>query len=278
MKLIVLLVVLALRRVEIAWPMFLREPNALRQSLLALAPRGGSDGIAWLLVVLVPALVVGLLMVWLHDFLWGLPGWIAGGVLLLWMLGTDSEFRQLDELVVRARMNDEDEFAALAEQQFDMQGAPGDDNYLQRLCERISGHEAGGLFATLFFLVTLGYGAAFLYVLNRWLAHSDHPGNQWARVCDTAFYWIPSRLLVLALALGGDFRRVMDAVDERLWRLDDSHDLFADALLAALDADNDEVEQDLSSAVVLLEDLQSLLLRVLAIWLIFAALWVLLVG
>jgi hypothetical protein len=56
MKLIVLLVVLALRRVEIAWPMFLREPNSLRQSLLTLAPRGSSDGVAWLLVVLLPAL------------------------------------------------------------------------------------------------------------------------------------------------------------------------------------------------------------------------------
>src|SRR5690606_3905279 len=261
MKLIVLLVVLALRRIEIAWPTFLREPNSLRQSLLTLAPRGSSDGVAWLLVVLLPALVVGLVMVWLHDFLWGLPGWIAGGVLLLWFLGTDSEFRQFDVLVVRARMNYEDEFSILAAQQFDMQGARGTDDYLQCLCERFSGREAGGLFATLLFLVTLGYGAAFLYVLNRWLAQSEHPGNQWARVCDSAFYWIPSRLLVLALALGGDFRRVMDAVDERLWRWDDSHDLFADALLAARDADSAEVEADRCTAAGPLADLRSLLLR-----------------
>lgn len=277
MKLIVLLVVLALRRLDIVWPSWLRDVNPVHLAMRRWVPQHAGDGPAWLLGVLLPAVLVTLVMAWLDQVAWGLPGWLVGGGLLLWLLGTESEFRQLDELVVRARMDDEEEFGALARDRFAMSDTVASEGYLQRLCRQVSEHEAGTLFATVFFFITLGYGAAVLYVLNRWLANSDAPGHQWAKICDAAFYWLPARLLVLALALGGDFRRVMEAVEARLWQFDEP-DLFADAMQAALDVDGDELAPELSSMVPVLEDLQALLLRVLAIWLIFAALWVLLVG
>ena len=277
MKLIVVLVVLALRRLDISWPAWLHQGDDRGKALSGWVPAGLPDGLAWVLKVLVPALVVGVALQFIGHYLAGVLAWLLGGLLLLWLLGTDSEFRQLDELIVRGRMKDADQFASLAHAHFGTEGVPGDTGYFSRLCHDISHREAVRLFSILFYLVTLGYGAALLYMLNLWLANRDEEGCEWARICEAAFHWLPARLLILALALGGDFRRVMEAVDGRWWSWEDSGEIFVDALAAALESDEDE-PSDLSGGVALLEDLQALLWRVLAIWLILAAIWVLLVA
>ncbi|MDF1781540.1 MAG: hypothetical protein P1U67_09615 [Alcanivoracaceae bacterium] len=287
MKLIVLLVVLALRRLDVNWPTWMHHDSASGQLNASLTPSVSADGLAWILKILLPAVLVGVAFYFLQHILWGLPAVALGVIVLLWLLGVDSEFRQLDELIVRGRMNDKEEFSALAQEKFGVEGDPEDDGYYLSLCQTISHREAVTLFSSLFFFITLGYGAVLLYVLNRWLAARDESGCEWARVCDAAFYWLPSRLLILAVALGGDFRRVMEAVDGRMWSWDKSQEIFEDAAIAALETEldaefdgrfgNDE-SGNLLAGVEVLEGLQSLLLRVLAIWLIFAAIWVVLAG
>lgn len=287
MKLIVLLVVLALRRLDINWPTWMHQDSTSASLNASFAPSVSADGLAWVLKILLPAVLVGVAFYFLQHFLWGLPAVALGVIVLLWLLGVDSEFRQLDELIVRGRMNDKEKFSALAKEQFGVEGSPGDDGYYLSLCRTIGHREATTLFSALFFFITLGYGAVLLYVLNRWLAARDESGCEWARICDAAFYWLPSRLLILAVALGGDFRRVMEAVDGRMWSWDQSQEIFEDAAIAALETELDtdldssfgrDESDNLQAGVDLLESLQSLLLRVLAIWLIFAAIWVVLIG
>lgn len=279
MKLIVLLAVLALRRLDIDWPGWLRRPDRHErfQDWLARLPfTGMGSGSDWLIRVLLPAVVVALITAWLYEIHWAWLVWLLGGVLLLWLIGVDSEFRSLDELVVRGRMNDADQLAAAAHAQFGMDGTPVEPGWFDRLMRRIMLREAAALFAVLFYFVTLGYWAALLYVLNLVLVQRSEPGSEWARTCHLAFYWLPSRLLILALALGGDFRRVMEAVEGRLWQLEEQEQVLADALAGALDLEPMQ-DDEFQAGVDQLEDLQSLLLRVLAIWLILAAFWVILV-
>lgn len=279
MKLIVLLAVLAVRRLDIDWPRWLRRPDRHErfQDWLAQLPfTGVGSGPDWFIRVLLPAVVVALITAWLYEIHWAWLVWLLGAVLLLWLIGVDSEFRSLDELVVRGRLNDADQLAVAAHSHFGMDGTPMEPGWFDRLMRRIMLREAVALFAVLFYFITLGYWAALLYVLNMVLVQRSEPGSEWARTCHLAFHWLPSRLLILALALAGDFRRVMEAVDGRLWQLEDQEQVLADALAGALDLEPMQ-DDEFQVGVDQLEDLQSLLLRVLAIWLILAAFWVILV-
>lgn len=280
MKLLVLLAVLALRRLELVWPAWLAGGGQMGrfQHWLGERLQGMGDLPAWMLRVALPALLVAWGMVVLHGILWGLPGWLAGAVLLLVLLGPESEFRHLDDILVRGRMNDPQALGDLARDHFGASGKPGDSGYFADLMVRILHRDSGHLFATVFYLVALGYWAAFLYLANRWLAgRVGVPGQQAAGVVDAAMYWLPSRLLIVVMALAGDYRRVMDAVDGRMLQMDDNRQVLEDATIAALDLGDSHDPDDLAAGVDLLEALQSLLLRCLAIWLILAALWVMLV-
>lgn len=281
MKLLVLLVVLGLRRLDIVWPSWLAGGGQMGRLQSWFDERIGpdmADLMAWVLRVALPALLLAWLMLVLHSWFWGLIGWLAGAVLLLALLGPESEFRHLDDMLVRGRMNDPDNLGRLASEHFAAEGKPGDSGYFAELMLRILHRDSGHLFATVFFLITLGYWAAFLYLANRWLAQRDGvPGHRAAMVVDAAMLWLPSRLLIIVMALAGDFRRVMDAVDGRMLQLEDNRQVLEDATLAALDLGEEPDPDDLPAGVDMLEALQSLLLRCLALWLIMAAVWVMLI-
>lgn len=283
MKLLVLLVVLALRRMEIAWPDWLmaRDRIARVQSRLTerLASLSMPAFIQWLLLVLVPVLLVALVLHWLHGFLWGLPGFIVGGLLLLWLLGGESELRQLDDLLVRGRMNDPEKLAEASGRYFEAPGEPDQPGFFPGLLERIVHLDLRQLFAITFWLIALGYWAALLYALNlQRLRDAQGQEREIARVLHTALIWIPSRLLVLCMALGGNFRRVADSVTGRIWQLDSGEDLLRDALAGALDVPELNDPESLQAGIDQLEALQGVLMRCLAMWLILAAVWVVVSG
>lgn len=281
MKLLVLLAVLGLRRLDLVWPEWLAGAGKMAPIQRWLGASLGeqmADLPAWLLRVALPALLVTLVMLVLDSWLWGLVGWVAGAFLLLALLGPESEFRHLDEMLVRGRMNDPDALGRLAREHFAAEGHPGDSGYFAALMLRILHRDSGHLFATVFFLITLGYGVAFLYLANRWLAaHPAATGHRAALVVDAAMYWLPSRLLIIVMALAGDFRRVMEAVEGRMLQLDDNRQVLEDAVIAAMDLGSELDPDDLPAGVDMLETLQSLLLRCLALWLIMAAIWIMLI-
>lgn len=300
MKLVVLLVVLALRRLDFAWPGAFLRRERFSEALAPLRDRIEGVGLPavlrWAALVLVPVAVVALLLCLLHSVLWGLPGFIAGGVLLLWLLGAESEFRQQESLLERGRMNDPEAFSEAAERHFGMRGDVDDagdaeqPDYFTRLYRRIVRQDARQLFATVFWLIALGYWAALLYVLNLTLVREESlreealdetaPEPSPARLMHTALFWLPSRLLVLCLALAGNFGRVADAVSGRVWKLDDGEALLDDALEGALEKPDPaaQAQDRLQAGVDRLEELQGVLLRCLAIWLILAAIWIVITG
>lgn len=282
MRLIVLLVVLVLRRLDLSWPEWMQNRRGERFFTSPLVSFSSAESVAWLLRVMLPGIVALFVLYGLGQFLWGLPALFAGGVLVIWLLGTGSEFRSLDELIVRGRLNDVEELESTACEHFGYTASLADEGYFVGLCRAIGRREAGYFFAAIFYLVTLGYAALVIYILNRWLAARSDSGSNWARACDDAFTWLPSRLLIISLALAADFRRVMTAVDGRVWQQQDSNqggnEVLLDALTAALDITDEDEQADIQEGVEILEELQSLLLRVLSIWLMLSAAWVLLVG
>ncbi len=274
MKLLVILLVLALRRRDGGWPLWLTREDRHQRCIGRLSLGGGA--LAWWLAVALPALLAALLFSWLCGLAGALLTLLLGSALLLWLVGVESEFRRMDTLLVRGRMNDREALAGSAAEAFDAEPLPpgpdGERTWFNDLGDRFV-LRAGDLFAVLFWVTVLGFGAALLFVLNRaWLRR--HPeDSDWARSLDAALAWIPARLTTLALALVGHFGMVAKAVSGRVWRLDDSRGLLTLAADAALGREAAADETAFQAGVNRLEALQELLLRALAVWLIFAALW-----
>jgi AmpE protein len=172
-------------------------------------------------------------------------------------------------------MNDPEGFAALATDEFDVTGTPGDPTYQSALTEKILAREQQ-LFIAIFWLVVLGFGAAFLVVLNRaWVIRAgDEQANNWQMRLDGWLSWPANRLLVLSMALAGDFTAVMEKMRGHWLRQEHSGESLQQVVNVALEAPPSGESGSLSAALDHLESLQGLLLRCVAIWLILSALWI----
>jgi len=158
---------------------------------------------------------------------------------------------------------------------------PGDPAYHQQLSEQILAREVR-LFVAIFWLVLLGFGAAFLVVMNHaWLQRqrrhcSESESLGWQQTLDDWLTLPPRQLLILSMALAGDFSAVMNRMRGRWWQLQPSDSLLLSVANVAQEEDSEARPATLNIAMDQLEELQGLLLRCVAIWLIMAALWIML--
>ena len=281
MKFIVLIVVMGLRRMDAGWWPLLAGEERHQRWLQRCGSHIGQPSRVWWVAVLLPAVLIAWGACWLSGF-WGQLLVLGLGTLLfLWLLGSHSEFRHVDELLVRGRMNDPDGFAALATDEFSVNGVPGDPAYHQQLSEQILAREVR-LFVAIFWLVLLGFGAAFLVVMNHaWLQRQRRHSSEseslgWQQTLDDWLTLPPRQLLILSMALAGDFSAVMNRMRGRWWQLQPSDSLLLSVANVAQEEDSEARPATLNIAMDQLEELQGLLLRCVAIWLIMAALWIML--
>lgn len=280
MKFIVLIVVMGLRRMDTGWPSLLAGDERHQCWLQRCGNHIGQPGRVWWGAVLLPAVLIGWGACWLSGF-WGqLLVLGLGTPLLLWLIGSYSEFRHVDELLVRGRMNDPEGFAALATDEFSVDGVPGDPAYHQQLNEQILAREER-LFVAIFWLVLLGFGAAFLVVMNHaWLQrqrrHCSEGDSPWQQTLDDWLRFPARQLLILSMALAGGFSAVMNQMRGSWWQLHPPASLLLSVANVAREEDSAASSATLNVAMDQLEGLQGLLLRCVAIWLIVAALWMIL--
>ena len=101
MKFLVLILVLGLRRLDTSWPLWISNPQRHQGWLQQWSNRLGQGQRVWWLAVLLPAVLIAALTCWLDGF-WGQLLVLALGIaLMLWLVGGQSEFRHVDELLVR---------------------------------------------------------------------------------------------------------------------------------------------------------------------------------
>ncbi|OJH07547.1 MAG: hypothetical protein AOY29_13515 [Alcanivorax borkumensis] len=281
MKFIVLIVVMGLRRMDLGWSTLLADDERHQRWLQRCGSRIGQPARVWWVAVLLPAVLIAWAACWLSGF-WGQLLVLGLGILLLlWLLGSYSEFRYVDELLVRGRMNDPDGFSALATDEFSVTGVPGDPAYHQQLNEQILAREER-LFVAIFWLVLLGFGAAFLVVMNHaWLQHKRRHGREedapvWQQTLDNWLSLPPRQLLILSMALAGNFSAAMNRMRGSWWQLPPSASLLLSVAHVAQEESSEACPATLNIALDQLEALHGLLLRCVAIWLIVAALWIML--
>lgn len=274
MKFVVMLLVLFVRRLNLVWPEWLAKRSwrarldlwQQRFEQSAALPR-------WLFSVLLPALLVMLVFYVLSNILWGLPAWVAGFFLLLWLWGTESESNQLDALLAYGRLQDWPAVDQLVDASVLQEAADKD----YRLDQRVLVVGTETLFASIFWLILLGYWACFFYLVNRlYLLHNQHKGEEEVAIAQAlhdVLMFPVARLLVVCMALVADYQAVMQAVKGQWWSASNEG-----LLLTASQAINSEATSDEDADVLLrLEKMHGVLMRAMALWLVIAAIWVLLV-
>lgn len=274
MKFIVLLVVLGLRRLDLHWPHWLVVKQRLEAQLPGWRQPATKPLLSWLLAVLLPTLVIALVLALLDRVLWGIPSWFAGGLLLLWLWGAKSEFRQVEELLALGRLGDRAGVERLAAENF---AVPAGAHFFRRLQQRFLMRDARVLFASIMWLMLLGYWAVFLYLANRlFVARVQPERNNLARLLDEVMFYPVARLLVICLALTADFRAVMHAVAGQ-WLHASGEQLLQLAATGVQASTATDTGDELPRETARLEQLHAALLRALALWLVVAAVWVMLV-
>lgn len=275
MKLLLLLLVLALRRLEWPWPDGLCANQRFAQQLMPFWRRlGRADALwHWWLAVVLPTLALLFIFCVLQQG--GLLGlllwWLLGVLLLLWLLGAEGDSRRLDVLLAHARLGNWDKVAGLASANFavtlEKQGVSG-------LEEGLLLRDLKTTLVTIFYLLLLGYWAVFLYFINEVYL------KLYAEKAAKSAFWLQklmlypvARLQLLSLALVSDFQAVMAAA-RGAWVTTESQRLLC-LLLPALLPSGDSAGQD--NRVVEVErlvELHAVLMRSLALWLVLAAIWV----
>lgn len=269
MNLFMLLLVLAVRRLDIGWTKSWVADDRVQRRLAPIMRwgEGKSKSLVWLLAVLVPVV----LWVWLKSALPVGLSYVAEAVLLLWLLGAESEFRYLTGLIQRIRMRDIAQLEAQARLHFGVQITTEDKSYLDKLSHSALMKSAEGTFAVLFWFFLCGTWGSLFYALNYALAQSQERGSL-AELLHKLLVWLPQRLLLVAMALAGSFRGATDNSARYWWQLDGQALLLA-AIPDGLDLPRNMPATFLEQAKVQLIALEGLLNRCLALWLIVGVLW-----
>lgn len=271
MNLFILLVVLAVRRVDIGWSQSWIAEDRIQRGIAPLIAwaKGKQKGAAiiWLVAVLMPVL----LWAWLRS--WVVPGvgYVLDVALLLWLLGAESEFRYLSGLIQRVRMRDAEQLETQARQHFALEQSANEEGYLDRLVHCVLVKSAEGTFALLFWFFLAGTWGSLLYGLNIALAKSLE-GENLAQQLHKLLVWLPDRLLLVAMAFAGSFRGAVEAGVRHWWQLNGSA-LFEAAIPDSLDLPRNMPSDFYDIAKVKLIALEGLLNRCLALWLIVGVLW-----
>src|SRR5699024_378656 len=190
MNLFVLLLVLAIRRLDIGWTKSWVADDRVQRRLTSVVRWGKgknkSPSVVWLMAVLLPVL----LWVGLKSFLPAALGYVIDAVLLLWLLGAESEFRYITGLIQRIRMRDIAQLEAQAKLHFGIEAGAADESYLDKLSYRALIKSAEGTFAVLFWFFLCGTWGSLLYALNCALAKSMERGSL-PELLHKLLVWLP---------------------------------------------------------------------------------------
>lgn len=274
MNFLAMLLLLALRRFDFSWSDFFLRAERHKKWLARMGENGGI--VPWCLLVAAPSVLFFALTMTLGGF-WGqLFLLLITLVAMLWLMGVQSEFRHVDELLIRGAMRDEQGFEELAKEAFGVEQTTDTHAYKRDLGERVLEKERDS-FLAFFWLIVLGPGAVWFVVMHRQWCR-QYEVSSWQQHLSDGLVWPVQRLMILCMALAGDYVDVMTLLHKNVTTLK-SHasDLLACAHAALGLETNRVTEQDaLTSTAAYLEALQSLQLRCMALWLMLGALWVLL--
>ena len=280
MKFIALLIVLALMQY---WgnSRVLHNDDWFRNLLGRLDSSGLPAAPCLLLATLVPAFLVGWLLTVADGWLFGLVGLGLNVLLLLYCMGRRDFEGLLNRYREQCRDGDFEAAFLLAQQEFPTDaemGGPGNPERLHRWMKRSLVYMAfERWFAVIFYFVLFGSAGALAYRLLQLAGEGDDdgPGRDFQQRALHLVDWLPTRFLVFAFALTGDYMGSREQLTSGMQNTDSpSADILSDAAHAALGlkstvfSDNGDVDAFSEISDWELGQLKSLLVRSAVAWIL----------
>jgi membrane protein required for beta-lactamase induction len=170
--------------------------------------RKGFIGIAVLL--LPPLLLVSLIQQLLDESLFGIPGAVFAGLVLLYSFGPEDLDQQINEFNAAREQDDQGKADSIAGRLLQEPPPPNEPAYTQAVAESILEQANNRTFAVIFWFILLGPFGALLYRLVSVLpklktSHTDMDFFIAAKQLLAILDWVPARLTAFSYAIAGSF-------------------------------------------------------------------------
>lgn len=225
-------------------------------------------------VVVFPPLILGVLVLLIGDWLFGLVGLLIYVLILMYSLGRGDLTAELNRYLDAWQRGDKQADTYMAAEWIgDLPDDLDETRLHQLLRKRFLYRSLERWFAVLFWFVIFGPSGALLYRLCRLeFDRGMDVMRPWIHVME----WLPVRILGLVFGLVGDFSNTIDAWRKDVLEIDVASDaLCDDYAVAALRLDTSGLSDgDLDSrsrAIIEWSDVQNLVHRAVVVWLVAIA-------
>ena len=218
--------------------------------------------------IIILALPVSLLLsvqIFLHDFLFNLPGFIFGIIIFIYCLGPACLSTDIEAYIHARTLGDEDEALHYAGTITDAAASTSPDQQTSDVTRAILHIANERIFATIFWFVILGPFGAMLYRLISELSKQIdfYELAEFSEFIHAIMAWIPARMLAAGYALTGNFDGAYHAYKDRAYTSNLSHsnnEVLVSTGLGAMQ--NQEAGNELSCIYAA----QALVMRAVIVW------------
>lgn len=217
-------------------------------------------------VLLLPVLFVLAIQISISGFLFGLPYFIFGILLLIYCLGPACLSGEIDAYMDARSLGDEDEALHYAGVITEQAASTVPDQQTTDVTRAILYAANDRVFSVIFWFVWLGPVGILLYRLIAHMSKDEgHDGDmkEWAIILHSLMIWIPARMLAFGYALTGHFDGALAAYNNRPYESDisiTSYDTLVATGLGALK------ESNISDEISAIAAARNLVMRSIMVW------------
>lgn len=230
-----------------------------------------NDLVKLILVLLLPLVIIFLIQLLLIDFLFGIPYFVFGIIVVLYCLGPACLSSDIEAYLDARSLGDDEEALHYAGALTETAASTVPDQQTSDVTRAILHVANERIFSVLFWFVILGPIGAAVYRLMTNISKRDEvdPLVQYARLIQSMIAWIPAHLLAAGYALTGHFDGAFRAYQSRPHESDISvanHDVLVTTGLGALRG------QEATDEISCIQGARDLVTRSIMVWIAVLAL------
>jgi AmpE protein len=219
----------------------------------------------FILILALPAAILIVVQVLLHDFLFNIPLFIFGVIVFIYCLGPACLSTEIEAYLHARTMSDEDEALHYAGTITNAPASTSPDQQTSDVTRAILYVANERIFATIFWFVILGPFGCMIYRLVSELSQliEFNELSEFSEFIHGIMAWIPARMLAAGYALTGNFDGAYHGYRERVQSTDISQDNAEVLISTGLGAmQNMDMENELAGIYTA----QALVIRAVIAW------------
>ncbi|NOQ88864.1 MAG: regulatory signaling modulator protein AmpE [Gammaproteobacteria bacterium] len=219
----------------------------------------------FIIIMALPVLLLFAIQIFLHDFLFNLPGFVFGIVVFIYCLGPACLSTDIEAYIHARTVGDEDEALHYAGTITDSAASISPDQQTSDVTRAILRVANERIFATIFWFVILGPFGAMTYRLISELSKQVEYDElaEFSAFIHALMAWVPARMLATGYALTGNFDNAYHAYKDRAYTSDISqsnNEVLVSTGLGAMR--NLEIKDEVTS----IHSAQALVMRSIIVW------------